>query len=795
MAVFNTKYYQSQEDALYSDGDIEDEIYTRVCKRDETLGMDPRWAVFYHFSPQRENILNWYPFESNSTILEIGAGCGALTGLLIRRGKHVTSCELTMRRAKILFQRYVDADNLEVIVGNVLRVEFEKRFDYVIINGVLEYAGGIMGKDVENPYTQFLSYMKSLLKPEGKILLAIENQFGLKYINGAPEDHLGRVFAGINGYPGQNKIRTFSRKELSNLFECVGLDVLRWYYPYPDYKFPTEIFSDSTVDEVEPKTTDVPYDMPRIELFDKEIVRKALMENKIAGVFNNSFLVELGNKACQEMNGPDYVKISSNRKKKFAICTQIYQQKEIVEKRALYPDANKHLQRMETPIQDQGPICTVQSKYEDGILRYSLLHEQSLTSLLSEQAEQGQVDAFWDTLQILKTYLYRGDLSKQPVHPKFLEAFGPVEPQRQLHWTEKVNIDLNTDNFFCGPDQWTVIDNEWVFSCAVPGEYALWRVLQQLRDHALFRPIVTEAAVRDFLEVGEPELEVFEKWEHHFISEYVGMQDFASQQRAVYHIDLDESIKEEEAKQFLWSQLFLFDEAGHAEVLKSAAQNKDGTWCVEFQSDRIAQAKQIRWDPLEGNACSISDVRLEELSVRPINARSWDENKAVFSTYDPQFLVEGSTSNRACIKIQFKCEILDWTTGYFQIECERNAEREKRLNAERQCEAVQAENRQLLMRTETVEAHAAEIDQQLQEERTQAEETAQKLRLAQAQAEDSAQKLRLAQAQIAEKEQQLKETEQQLQQINSALEYLKGELCDHRWKSAAKILMKRKIEG
>ena len=74
MAVFNTKYYQSQEDALYSDGDIEDEIYTRVCKRDETLGMDPRWAVFYHFSPQRENILNWYPSESKSTILGIGAG-------------------------------------------------------------------------------------------------------------------------------------------------------------------------------------------------------------------------------------------------------------------------------------------------------------------------------------------------------------------------------------------------------------------------------------------------------------------------------------------------------------------------------------------------------------------------------------------------------------------------------------------------------------------------------------------------------------------------------------------------
>lgn len=45
---------------------------------------------FYALSDIRENLLEWFPFDPNGRILQIGSGCGALTGLLSRRGKQVT---------------------------------------------------------------------------------------------------------------------------------------------------------------------------------------------------------------------------------------------------------------------------------------------------------------------------------------------------------------------------------------------------------------------------------------------------------------------------------------------------------------------------------------------------------------------------------------------------------------------------------------------------------------------------------------------------------------------------------
>ena len=93
----------------------------------------------------------------------------------------------------------------------------------------------------------FLRIISKHLKPDGKIILAIENRLGLKYFAGAPEDHTDLHFFGINGYPGNQSVRTFSKNELGELLENSGFPFLRFYYPYPDYKFPTEIFTDESL--------------------------------------------------------------------------------------------------------------------------------------------------------------------------------------------------------------------------------------------------------------------------------------------------------------------------------------------------------------------------------------------------------------------------------------------------------------------------------------------------------------------------------------------------------------------
>ena len=98
------------------------------------------------------------------------------------------------------------------MVGNLNDMTFPEKFDYVVVNGVLEYAMSFT--EGKTPYETFLQRMGAYLKPEGRLLIAIENRLGLKYFAGAPEDHTDLHFFGINGYPGNQSVRTFSKNEL-----------------------------------------------------------------------------------------------------------------------------------------------------------------------------------------------------------------------------------------------------------------------------------------------------------------------------------------------------------------------------------------------------------------------------------------------------------------------------------------------------------------------------------------------------------------------------------------------------
>ena len=133
----NYDFYNSKD--KYSDGDIENEIIEYAKKytedqRDEIFKNDIRWPVFYHLTPIRKNILNWYPFEKDSSVLEIGAGMGAITSILC---KEVVSVELSKNRAKSIEIRNSDKENLEIIVANLNDIDFkERKFDYITLIGV-----------------------------------------------------------------------------------------------------------------------------------------------------------------------------------------------------------------------------------------------------------------------------------------------------------------------------------------------------------------------------------------------------------------------------------------------------------------------------------------------------------------------------------------------------------------------------------------------------------------------------------------------------------------------------------
>jgi len=294
-AKINYQFYSGVDG--YSDGDIEDELLNLVTNNSdvmEILAAEKRWPILYHLSPVRQNILEWYPFREGAQVLEVGSGCGAITGVLCRKAGQVTCIELSKRRSLININRNREYGNLEIMVGNFNDIRLDKKYDYITLIGVMEYAGYYTSS--ESPFVSFLENIKKMLKPDGKLLIAIENKFGLKYWAGAREDHTGVYFDGIEGYHAtESQVRTFSKDELTKIIRDAGYSAIEYFYPFPDYKFPTQIFSDDYM----PKADDLicsrdSFDNSRVHLFDETMVYKNIIDADKFDFFSNSFFVEVG---------------------------------------------------------------------------------------------------------------------------------------------------------------------------------------------------------------------------------------------------------------------------------------------------------------------------------------------------------------------------------------------------------------------------------------------------------------------------------------------------------------------
>lgn len=291
----NYSHYSGQD--LYSDGKIEDVLLDIVRNNPSSnynsiIAEYKSWPVLYHLSHLRENIINWIPISREETVLEIGSGCGAITGCLAGCAKNVTCIELSEKRSLINAYRNSNRENIEIFLGNFEDIEksLTKKYDYITLIGVFEYSEKYISN--KNSYVSFLQIIKKHLAPGGKIILAIENKLGMKYWSGCKEDHLGEYFEGIEGYCNSKGIKTFSKNELIKVIKQAGFEKYIFYYPYPDYKFPEVIYSDNYLPKIgELNNNIVNYDQERIVLFDETRAFNSVMKAGLFPEFCNSFLL------------------------------------------------------------------------------------------------------------------------------------------------------------------------------------------------------------------------------------------------------------------------------------------------------------------------------------------------------------------------------------------------------------------------------------------------------------------------------------------------------------------------
>lgn len=471
--TLDLEFYPGED--YYCDGAVEDELLDIVMHhgKEEYGGIIEEkntWEVLYHLSPLRANIVDWLPMASDVKGLEIGSGCGAVTGTLAEKCKELTCIDLSKKRSMINAYRNQEKENITIRVGNFKDIEpsLDQDYDYIFLIGVFEYAKGYIGG--ETPYTEFLNIVRKHLAPEGKIVIAIENKYGLKYFAGCREDHLGEYFAGIEDYPvgGEEEgaagiVRTFGRNGLEKICKECGVHEYSFYYPYPDYKFMTTLYSDRRLPKPGELTTNLRnMDRSRLLLFDEKNAFDGIVREGAFPFFSNSYLLLIGKE-----EETAYTKFSNDRAKEYAIRTDIVRLPSgqmQVEKHALSEEAKEHLKnvydagrKLEQRFEGSSLlVCPCEWAVDCGgtsYLRFPYLQGETLESRLDDCLERRDMEAFYNLLR------------------KYLEL---VRYRAQVQVTD---YDFIFSNLLIDGEQWKLIDYEWTYDQLIPPDQVAYRAL------------------------------------------------------------------------------------------------------------------------------------------------------------------------------------------------------------------------------------------------------------------------------------------------------------------------------
>lgn len=540
--TLNLSHYGGED--LYSDGKVEDELLEIVKNCAETeyqrvIEERASWPVLYHLSPLRENIVEWIPMKADAKVLEIGSGCGAITGALSRKAGEVVCVDLSKKRSMINAHRHSECENVTIHVGNFRDIEpdLPADFDYIFLIGVFEYGQSYMGKD--RPFEEFLSIVLKHLKKGGRAVIAIENKYGLKYFAGCKEDHLGTWFSGIENYADGGGVRTFSRKGLEKIFAACGVKKYHFYYPYPDYKFMTTLYSDAYLPGRGELSNNMRYfDRDRLLLFDERYAFDGIVEDGLFSVFSNSYEVIIGDDFEVK-----YTKYSNDRAPEYRIRTEIRRDKKGAAEVRKYPlceEAKEHIREMPVAYRNlldryaggnleinRCELCEEDGKVWDS---FEFLEGRLLSEMLDECLEKDDIDGFH---ALFKQYVERTGYNQE----------SPV-----------ADFDLTFGNIVVQGDIWSVIDYEWTFGKAVDVKELAFRAVycylleDKRREKLNLSRILEELGITDaeaeYYREQEKEFQGFVTGENKAMSEILGLL----KRRAIQPISIPDRVQVYEDK-------------------------------------------------------------------------------------------------------------------------------------------------------------------------------------------------------------------------------------------------------
>lgn len=636
------KHYPGED--YYSDGAIEDEILSIVKESSRVeypaiIEERNSWPILYHLSSLRANIVDWLPMDQNTKVLEIGSGCGVITEKLAEKAGEVTCVDLSAKRSHINAYRNQDRDNITIHVGNFNDIEPElpTDYDYVCLIGVFEYGKSYI--PTETPYEDFLKIMLRHVKENGRVIIAIENKFGLKYFAGCKEDHVGTYFSGLEGYPCGGSARTFTRPGLERIMQACGVQDYTFYYPYPDYKFPTTIYSDKRLPNQGELTNNMRnFDRDRMVLFNEKYVFDGIIKDGLFDDFSNSYLVVIGKEPQLT-----YVKYSNDRAGEYALRTELWEsaEKKVIRKVPLSKEAEAHIRKMEESYRKllkryEGSALSVNPcvirEGEDGGCYAEFPFEEGTTleQLLDDCLEKEDMDGFY---QLFDKYLS-------------LISFGED--------SEAADYDLIFANILVDGEHFTVIDYEWMADRRVTAKEIAFRavycyVLEEEKRNKLNLDFIMKK-----LGVTPAEAEEYRENEAKFQKQVTGKRKSMGEIRAAmgtYSVDPKE-LMEAHLQEILDKRIQVYFDSGRGfseEESRYIPDIYEDEFTMETELLFDGNVRAVRIDPADRPCVlKIKEMLLNGTTV-PLQKKYLTSNGSqtkngcfLFATADPNFTVQVS---------------------------------------------------------------------------------------------------------------------------------------------------------
>ena len=242
--------------------------------------------ILMALSPIRENLVEWMDIGKEERVLQLGSGYGALTGALARKAGEVVVVDPRVENLEVNRIRHQDRKNIRYQEGEDADLGGQS-FDWVFLIGpeTNEAVFGISrAKDNWDKQEEQRITMIEKIRRAAKL-----TAFGGHMVLAFPNTHSMRVWSGDK--PDTEEL-TVSLSELLAIVDSLKGEKRELYYPLPDYRLPSMIYSDT----YPPVKGEIPamfaaYEKPRHRLFSEDAAYSALCEAGGFAQFANSFLL------------------------------------------------------------------------------------------------------------------------------------------------------------------------------------------------------------------------------------------------------------------------------------------------------------------------------------------------------------------------------------------------------------------------------------------------------------------------------------------------------------------------